>query len=179
MNNDIEKVLYTSEKIQERVNELAREITRDYKGKKVLLVCVLRGAVLFFSDIARAVDLDVRMDFMVVSSYGAGTSTSGEIRIVKDLTQPIEGMNVIIVEDIIDTGRTLKHLKNMLMTRNPESVKICSLLDKPERREVELLGDYVGFTVPNEFVVGYGLDYDEKYRNLPYVGVLKKEVYSN
>lgn len=178
MNNDIMKVLLTGEEIEKRVREIAAEITRDYRGESVLMVGILRGAVVFFSELVKRVDLDLRFDFMVVSSYGSGTDSSGEIRIIKDLSQPIEGMNVIIVEDIIDTGYTLKNLKKLLTTRNPKSLKICSLLDKPSRRKVELEGDYIGFKVPNEFVVGYGLDYNEKYRNLPDICVLKPEIYS-
>ncbi len=178
MNNDVMKVLLTGEEIEKRVREIAAEITRDYRGESVLMVGILRGAVVFFSELVKRVDLDLRFDFMVVSSYGSGTDSSGEIRIIKDLSQPIEGMNVIIVEDIIDTGYTLKNLKKLLTTRNPKSLKICSLLDKPSRRKVELEGDYIGFKVPNEFVVGYGLDYNEKYRNLPDICVLKPEIYS-
>ena len=178
MNNDVMKVLLTGEEIEKRVREIAAEITRDYRGESVLMVGILRGAVVFFSELVKRVDLDLRFDFMVVSSYGSGTDSSGEIRIIKDLSQPIDGMNVIIVEDIIDTGYTLKNLKKLLTTRNPKSLKICSLLDKPSRRKVELEGDYIGFKVPNEFVVGYGLDYNEKYRNLPDICVLKPEIYS-
>ena len=158
MNNDVMKVLLSGKEIEKRVGEIAAQITRDYAGESVLMVGILRGAVVFFSELVKRVDLDLRFDFMVVSSYGSGTDSSGEIRIVKDLSQPIEGMNVIIVEDIIDTGYTLKNLKKLLSTRNPKSLKICSLLDKPSRRKVELEGDYIGFKVPNEFVVGYGLD---------------------
>ena len=178
MNNDVMKVLLSGKEIEKRVGEIAAQITRDYAGESVLMVGILRGAVVFFSELVKRVDLDLRFDFMVVSSYGSGTDSSGEIRIVKDLSQPIEGMNVIIVEDIIDTGYTLKNLKKLLSTRNPKSLKICSLLDKPSRRKVELEGDYIGFKVPNAFVVGYGLDYNEKYRNLPDICVLKPEIYS-
>ena len=178
MNNDVMKVLLSGEEIEKRVSEIAAEITEDYAGESVLMVGILRGAVVFFSELVKRVDLDLRFDFMVVSSYGSGTDSSGEIRIIKDLSQPIEGMNVIIVEDIIDTGYTLKNLKRLLLTRNPKSLKICSLLDKPSRRKVELEGDYIGFKVPNEFVVGYGLDYNEKYRDLPDICVLKPEIYS-
>lgn len=177
MHNDVCKVLITKEEIDRRVTELAAAISKDYKGKSVLMVCVLRGAVLFFADLVRKVDLDVRLDFMAVSSYGARTTTSGEVRIMKDISQPIEGLDVIIVEDIVDSGHTLRYLKNLLLTRNPASVKICAFLDKPERREVEIAADYTGFAVPNEFVVGYGLDYNEKYRNLEEVSVLKPSVY--
>lgn len=175
---DLEKILIDEASIQQRVKEIAAEITRDYAGRSVLMICTLRGAVMFFADLVKYIDLDVRMDFIACSSYGAGTSSSGEVKIVKDISQPIAGLDVIVVEDIIDTGHTLKYLYNMLLNRGPASLKICSLLDKPERREVDLEGDYVGFKVPNEFVVGYGLDYNEKYRNLPMVGVLKPEVYA-
>lgn len=178
MHKDITKILLTKDQIDRRTKELALQITQEYQGQSVLLICILRGAVLFFADLARSIDLDVRLDFMAVSSYGAGTSTSGEVRIVKDVSQPIEGLNVILVEDIIDTGHTLKYLKKLLQNRNPASLKICSLLDKPSRREVDIQGDYVGFAVPNEFVVGYGLDYAERYRNLPDVCILKPEIYS-
>lgn len=178
LDKDIKEVLLSRDEIEKRVKEIAAEITADYRGESVLMVGILRGAVVFFSELVKRVDLDVRFDFMVVSSYGASTDSSGEIRIVKDLSQPIENMNVIIVEDIIDTGYTLKNLKRLLMTRNPKSLKIAALLDKPSRRKVEIEGDYVGFKVPNEFVVGYGLDYNEKYRNLPDICILNPEVYS-
>lgn len=178
MHRDLEKILISKEEIENRVKEMGAQITQDYQGESVLMVGILRGAVVFFSELAKNVDLDVRFDFMVVSSYGSSSTSSGEVRILKDISQPIEGMNVLIVEDIIDTGNTLKNLKKMLLTRNPKSLKIVSLLDKPSRRVVEMEGDYVGFEVPNEFVVGYGLDYDEKYRNLPEIGVLKAEIYT-
>lgn len=178
MHEDLAKILLSKEQIEARVKELGAEISRDYAGESLLMVGILRGAVVFFSELVKNVDLDVRFDFMVVSSYGSGSVTSGEVKIGKDLSQPIEGKNVLIVEDIIDTGHTLKNLKRLLETRNPKSIKIASLLDKPSRREVEIEGDYIGFKVPNEFVVGYGLDYDEKYRNLPDIGVLKPEIYT-
>lgn len=178
MHEDLAKILLSKEQIEARVKELGAEISRDYAGESLLMVGILRGAVVFFSELVKNVDLDVRFDFMVVSSYGSGSVTSGEVKIGKDLSQPIEGKNVLIVEDIIDTGHTLKNLKRLLETRNPKSIKIASLLDKPSRREVEMEGDYIGFKVPNEFVVGYGLDYDEKYRNLPDIGVLKPEIYT-
>ena len=178
MHKDLEKVLITKEQIEKRVKEIGVQITSDFQGESVLMVGILRGAVVFFSELVKNVDLDVRFDFMVVSSYGSSSTSSGEIRIIKDISQPIEGMNVLIIEDIIDTGNTLKNLKKMLLTRNPKSLKIVSLLDKPSRRTVEMEGDYIGFEVPNEFVVGYGLDYAEKYRNLPEIGVLKSEIYT-
>lgn len=176
--DDILKVLLTEEQLKEKCAEMGAQITRDYAGKNLLLVTVLKGAVVYMADLMRCIDLPCAIDFMVVSSYGSSTDSSGEVRIVKDLSQPIEGMNVIIVEDIIDTGYTLKNLMKLLRTRNPKSLKICALLDKPSRRKVELEGDYVGFKVPNEFVVGYGLDYNEKYRNLPDICILKPEIYS-
>lgn len=178
MHNDVQKVLLSGAEIEKKVDEIAAEITRDYAGESVLMVGILRGAVVFFAELVKRIDLDLRFDFMVVSSYGSGTDSSGEVRIVKDLSQPIEGMNVVIVEDIIDTGNTLKNLLKLLRTRNPKSLKICALLDKPSRRKVELEGDYVGFRIPNEFVVGYGLDYNERYRNLPDICILKPEIYS-
>ncbi|MBO8424380.1 MAG: hypoxanthine phosphoribosyltransferase [Firmicutes bacterium] len=178
MHSDVQRILLSGDEIAERVTEIAETITRDYAGESVLMVGILRGAVVFFAELVKKIDLDLRFDFMVVSSYGSSTDSSGEVRIVKDLSQPIEGMNVIIVEDIIDTGYTLKNLMKLLRTRNPKSLKICALLDKPSRRKVELEGDYVGFKVPNEFVVGYGLDYNEKYRNLPDICILKPEIYS-
>ncbi|MBQ4073101.1 MAG: hypoxanthine phosphoribosyltransferase [Clostridia bacterium] len=178
MHEDLAKILISKEDIEKRVKEIGAQITSDYQGESVLMVGILRGAVVFFSELVKNVDLDVRFDFMVVSSYGSGSTSSGEVRIIKDISQPIEGKNVLIIEDIIDTGNTLKNLKRMLLTRNPKSLKIVSLLDKPSRRKVEMEGDYVGFVVPNEFVVGYGLDYDEKYRNLPEIGVLKEEIYT-
>ncbi len=178
MHKDLAKILITKEEIEKRVKEIGAEITRDFAGESVLMVGILRGAVVFFSELVKNVDLDVRFDFMVVSSYGASSTSSGEVRIIKDISQGIEGKNVLIIEDIIDTGNTLKNLKKMLLTRNPKSLKIVSLLDKPSRRVVEMEGDYIGFVVPNEFVVGYGLDYAEKYRNLPEIGVLKEEIYS-
>ena len=178
MHSDVQRILLSGDEIAERVTKIAETITRDYAGESVLMVGILRGAVVFFAELVKKIDLDLRFDFMVVSSYGSSTDSSGEVRIVKDLSQPIEGMNVIIVEDIIDTGYTLKNLMKLLRTRNPKSLKICALLDKPSRRKVELEGDYVGFKVPNEFVVGYGLDYNEKYRNLPDICILKPEIYS-
>lgn len=178
MKNDIEKILVPEVKIKQRVKELAAEIKNDFKDEPLIMVCILRGSCYFFADLTRELDNFVNLEFMSVSSYGAGTTTSGEVRINKDISCPIEGKNVIVVEDIIDTGYTLAYLKRILTERRPKALKICSLLDKPSRREAEIEGDYVGFTVPNKFVVGYGLDYAQSYRNLPYIGVLKKEIYS-
>ena len=173
--NDVERVLISKDELEARVATLGQEITRDYHGKELLMVCILRGSALFFADLVRAIDLPIKLDFMAISSYGAGTKSSGEVRMIKDLSTKIEGMDVIVVEDIIDSGFTIKYLKNLLLQRNPASLKICTLLDKPERREVEIEGDYVGFAIPNEFVIGYGLDYDQKYRNLPEVCIIKPE----
>jgi hypoxanthine phosphoribosyltransferase len=174
---EIEKVLIKRDEIAARLTEVAAEISRDYAGKNVLFVCVLRGAFIFFADLVREVSVNAQVDFIAVSSYGAGAESSGEVKMVKDLTTPIEGKNVIIVEDIVDTGITLKYLKRYLLTKNPASVKICTLLDKPERRKVDLVPEYKLFTVPNEFVIGYGLDYDENYRTLKDVCVLSSCVY--
>ena len=177
MHKDVERILITEQEIKTRIAELAKTLTEDYKGKEVLFVCILRGAVVFFADLVRAVDLEVEFDFMSVSSYGAGASSSGEVRILKDMSNPIEGKHIIIIEDIIDSGRTLYYLVRLLKQRNPASIKVCSFLDKPDRREVPFYGDYVGFSIPNEFVVGYGMDYNEKYRDLPDLCVLKRSIY--
>ena len=178
MKNDIEKILVTKEQIAKRVKELADEINRDFKDEELILVGILRGSCFFMCDLARELEQSVYLEFMSVSSY-SGTQSSGEVRINKDISRPLEGKNVIIVEDIIDTGYTLSYLKRILLERRPKSLKICSLLDKPSRRKTDLKGDYVGFTVPDEFVVGYGLDYNQKYRNFPEIGVLKPEIYAN
>ena len=173
MNKDIDRILISNSEIEKKTKEIAKQITNDYKGEEVLVVGILRGSVLFFAELVKNIELDLMFDFMYVSSYGTGTESSGEVKIVKDINQSIKGKNVLIIEDIIDTGRTLTNLKQILSTRNPKSIKICSLLDKPSRRVVDLEGDYVGFTIPDEFVVGFGLDYNERYRNLPHVCVLK------
>ena len=175
--NVIEEVLFTEEDIKKRVSELAKTISEDYRGKKVLMLCILKGSVIFFSDLVRALDLDCNFDFMVVSSYGNSATTSGQVMILKDLGGSIENMDVIIVEDILDTGTTLGYLKNILMARKPASLKICTFLDKPDRRTNDLKADYSGFVIPDKFVVGYGMDYAELYRNLPYIGVLRPSVY--
>ena len=171
----IEKVLITKEEIEKRTAELAAEISRDYKGKKLIMICVLTGAMVFFADLIRKIEIPLEVDTIVASSYGAGMTTSGSVRISKDIKYDISGKSVILVEDIIDTGVTLKTLNQMLATRAPESLKVCSLLDKPSRRRVDFEGDYVGFKIPDEFVVGYGLDYAEQYRNLPEVCTLNPE----
>lgn len=169
----IKKVLISEADVKRRVKELAAEISKDYAGKTVTLICILSGASVFFADLARELDLDVRFEFMSVSSYGSGTVSSGEVKILKDVNHPIVGQNVIIVEDIIDSGCTLSFLKRVLEQRNPASIKVCTILDKPSRRKVDFKGEYVGFEIPDEFVVGYGLDYDGKYRNLKDVCVLE------
>ncbi len=174
---EIKKVLIERQDIAKRVSELGKQISNDYKGESVTLVCTLRGASIFFADLVREIEGDVVIDFIAVSSYGAGTSSSGEVKMIKDLSEPIKDKNVIIVEDIIDTGVTLCYLKKLLLARSPKSLKVCSLLDKPSRRKVDFEGDYVGFEIENEFVVGYGLDYDEKMRNFKDVCVLAPEVY--
>lgn len=179
MNRDIERILYTQEELQDCADRLARQIEQDYAGKELVCVCILKGGVLFMTDLVRRINLPLEMDFMVASSYGSGTVSSGQVRILKDLDTDVSGKHVLIVEDIVDTGRTLSYLTNYLLsTRQAADVQICTLLNKPERREATNLHvRYVGAQVPNEFVVGYGLDYDEKYRNLPYIGVLKPEIY--
>lgn len=178
MLNDIKEVLITEEKLKETVKSLAQQINRDYAGKDVILVSVLKGAVVFMADIMREIDLKCEIDFMVVSSYGSGVKTSGNVKIIKDIDLPIEGKDVIIIEDILDSGVTLSNLIKMLKERNPNSLEICTLLDKPARRMADVHAKYIGIEVPDAFVVGYGLDFDEKYRNLPFVGVLKPEVYT-
>jgi len=178
MHEDIQKILISEEEIAKRVKELGVQLTEEYKGKELMVVGILKGCMLFLSDLVRAIDLPLTMDFMVVSSYGNATKSSGVVRIIKDLEREIEGKDVLIVEDIVDTGLTLSYLIENLKTRNPNSVKVCSLLDKPERRKVHVDIEYIGFEIPDEFVIGYGLDYAEVYRNLPFVGVPKPEVYS-
>ncbi|MHC1750153.1 MAG: hypoxanthine phosphoribosyltransferase [Cellulosilyticaceae bacterium] len=177
MQNDIEKVLYSEEELAKRIEELGKIITTDYEGKNLLVVGILKGSNIFMSDLVRKINLPIKLDFMMVSSYGNSTESSGVVKIMKDLENNISDQHVLIVEDIIDSGLTLNYLKAMLETRNPQSVKICTLLDKPARRKAPVPVDYVGFEVPDEFIVGYGIDYAEKYRNLPSIGVLKREVY--
>ena len=168
------KVLLTEEEVTRRIGEVAAEISRDYAGRHVHLLCVLKGGVFFTGELAKRLDLSVSLDFMSVSSYGSGTQSSGAVRIIKDLDEPLEGKDVIIVEDIIDSGRTLSYLIEILKKRNPKSIELCTMLDKPERRvKKEVKVKYTCFTIPDEFVVGYGLDYDQKYRNLPYIGVVE------
>ncbi len=177
MLQDVETILLDEDVLANRIHELGEEISKDYAGEEVMLVGILKGASVFLSDLIRKISLPVYIDYMVVSSYGNSAETSGVVRIIKDLEDNIEGKNIIIVEDIIDTGLTLAYLKQNLLSRNPKSIKICTLLDKPARREKEINIDYKGFEVPDEFIIGYGIDYAEKYRNLPFVGLLKREVY--
>lgn len=168
------EVLLSEEAVNERIAQIGAQISKDYEGKNVHLICVLKGGAPFMCELAKRITCQVSFDFMSVSSYGAGTSSSGIVKIVKDLDEPLEGKDVIIVEDIIDSGRTLSHLMDIFKKRNPNSIRLCTLLDKPERRAVKGVDvDYVGFNIPDEFVVGYGLDYDQKYRNLPYIGIVK------
>ncbi|GLB47200.1 hypoxanthine phosphoribosyltransferase [Philodulcilactobacillus myokoensis] len=179
MNNDIEKVLYSKEDIKKTCQKLGQKIAKQYAGKKPLVIGVLKGAIVFMTDLIRNMDIYMDIDFIDVSSYGGGTKSSGNVKLVKDIDTDVKGRNVLFIEDIIDTGRTLKYLKNLLMDRGANSIHVCTLMDKPEGRLVDVKADYVGLKVPNEFVVGYGMDYKEEYRNLPYVGVLKPRVYSN
>lgn len=177
LDDDIAKILVDEATIQRRVCELGAVISQEYAGKDLLLVSVLKGSIIFMSDLVRSITIPHEIDFMATSSYGASTTSSGVVRILKDLNVPIEGRNVVVVEDIIDSGHTLSYLLRLLQERRPASLRIITLLDKPERREVEIHVDWIGFSIPNEFVVGYGLDYNEVYRNLPYIGVLKPSVY--
>ncbi len=167
------KVLIDEEKVDKRIREIAGQISRDYAGKKLHLICVLKGGTFFMCELAKRITVPVSLDFMSVASYGDGTSSSGVVRIVKDLDEPLEGRDVIVVEDIIDSGRTLYYLLDILSRRNPASMRLCTLLDKPDRRVMDVKVDYTGFEIPDKFVVGYGLDYAQKYRNLPYIGVVE------
>lgn len=166
------KTMLSEDQVNQRIKELADQISKDYEGKSIHLICILKGSVFFCCDLAKRITVPVILDFMSVSSYGNETVSSGRVRILKDLDESIQGKHVIIIEDIIDSGRTLAYLKDLLASRTPESLSICTLLDKPDRRETDVDVEYVGFVIPDEFVVGYGLDYDQKYRNLPYVGVV-------
>ena len=178
MLNDIEKVLLSEEDLSNIVKRLGAEITEDYKDKNLLLVSVLKGSIIFMADLMREIKIPCAIDFMAVSSYGSGTKTSGVVRIIKDLdTENLEGIDLLIVEDILDSGVTLEYLMKFLSARNPNSIRICTLLDKPERRKANVKANYAGAQIPDAFVVGYGLDYDEKYRNLSFVGALKPSVY--
>ncbi len=175
--SDLSEILITQEQIKSAVQKLGERVTEDYQGKNPLLICILKGSSIFFTDLIREINLPLEIDFMAISSYGANT-TSGEVRLVKDLDRSIEGRNVIIVEDIVDSGKTLAYLKRILCNRGAESIRIVSLLDKPSRRTVPLKVDYSAFEIPDAFVVGYGLDFNEKYRNLPVIGVLDEKIYS-
>lgn len=178
MDNDIEKILLTEEQISAKVSEIGSQISKDYEGKKLILISVLKGAVVFMADLMRAITIPCTIDFMAVSSYGGGTSSSGTVKILKDIDANLDGYDVLIVEDILDSGRTLSYLSNYLKGRGAKSIRIATFLDKPERRTTNIKADYSCFNVPNEFVVGYGLDFDQIYRNLPYVGVLKPHIYN-
>ncbi|MDI6600278.1 MAG: hypoxanthine phosphoribosyltransferase [Thermoanaerobacteraceae bacterium] len=177
MHGDIETILVTEEEIKAKVKELGQKITEDYKDKNLMLLCILKGAMMFLADLSRAIDIPLSIDFMAVSSYGLSTTSSGVVRIIKDLDYSIEGKDILIVEDVVDSGLTLSYLRKVLIDRNPASLAICSLLDKPKKRRVEVPIDYTGFVIDDLFVVGYGLDFAEKYRNLPYIGILKPEIY--
>ena len=179
MLDKVEKVLIDEETLRKRVQELGKQITDDYRGKDLIVICILKGAILFTSDLVKEIKVPMAIDFMAVSSYGTSTKSSGVVRILKDLDVEIEGKDVLIVEDIIDSGLTLNYLVENLQTRKPASIKICCCLDKPERRKAPVKVDYVGFNIPDEFVIGYGLDYAEKFRNLPFIGVLSKDAYQN
>ena len=167
------RVMITEEELDKRIRELGSQISADYEGESIFLVCILKGAAMFACELAKRITVPVTMDFMATSSYGSGTVSSGEVKIKKDLDLPMEGRNVLIVEDIIDSGNTLNFLSQLFRDRNAKSVKMCTMLDKPDRREADVDVDYTGFTIPDEFVVGFGLDYDQKYRNLPYIGVVE------
>ena len=178
MEQDMQEILFTREEVTARIRDLAAQITRDYQGKSPAVIGILRGSFIFMVDLVRELNLPLTLDFMSASSYGSGTVSSGLVDIKLDTSEPITGRDVLLVEDILDSGLTLNFVKERLLSMEPASLKICTLLDKPERRRVDIYADYIGFTIPNEFVVGYGLDYKEFYRNLPFVGVLKPEVYS-
>ena len=177
MKNDIREVYFTEQQLAEKVAELGARITEDYRDKNPLIVSVLKGSSVFMADLTRKIDTPCNIDFMVVSSYGKGTKTSGEVQIIKDIEQPIDGRDLLIVEDILDSGVTLSYLMQILLARGANSIRLCTLLSKPARHKVKVPIDYLGFEIPDEFVVGYGLDYAEKYRNLPYIGILKPAVY--
>ncbi|MEJ2747367.1 MAG: hypoxanthine phosphoribosyltransferase [Anaerolineae bacterium] len=177
---NVDYTLIDETQLQTRIQEIAEQITADYVGEEdLLLICVLKGGYMFLADLSRALKRPHTLDFMGVSSYGAGTESSGAVQIIMDLKQPINGRNVLIVEDIIDSGHTLDYMRRTLLARNPASLRICSLLNKPSRREIDVPVEYIGFDIPDEFVVGYGLDFDELYRNLPFIAVLKPEVFAH
>ncbi len=179
LDDDVLHVLISEQDIKEKVQEIGKRISEDYKdSKNLMLVTVLKGAVVFLADLMREITVPNEIDFMVVSSYGSGVKSSGVVKIVKDLDVPLAGKDILIIEDILDSGMTLSYIKEILQGREPKSIRIATLMDKPDRRKVDIKADYTGFTIPDDFVIGYGLDYDEKYRNLPYIGVLKPEIYS-
>lgn len=178
MHKDIESVLFSEKEIENIVNILANQIEKDYNNKDFIMVGLLKGSVAFMADLMKKINLDFSIDFMVVSSYGGGTQSTGRVNVLKDISQSVEGMEILIVEDIIDSGNTLNFIKKYLTVKGAKSIKLCTLFDKPDRRTADITVDYVGMKIPDVFIVGYGLDYDEKYRNLPYVGVLKPSVYS-
>ena len=169
------RVLLSEEEVDAKIKQIGEQISKDYAGRQVHLVCVLKGGSFFMCELAKRITVPMSLDFMSVSSYGSETKSSGVVRIVKDLDEPLKGKNVIVIEDIVDSGRTLSYLLDMLKDRGPESLRLCTLLDKPERRVVDVNVDYTGFQIPDKFVVGYGLDYDQRYRNLPYIGVVEFE----
>ncbi|MFZ7121646.1 MAG: hypoxanthine phosphoribosyltransferase [Eubacteriaceae bacterium] len=177
MISDIKEVLIDELTLHNRIKELGDEISGDYKGKNPLVICILKGAVLFMSDLVKRIETFIEMDFMAISSYGNSTKSSGEVRIIKDLDKSVEGREVLIVEDIVDSGLTLSYISRLLKERNAKRIKVCTLLDKPTRRIADVKIDYIGFEAPDEFVVGYGLDFAEKYRNLPFIGVLEEVIY--
>lgn len=179
LTDDVARVLISEESIQKRVRELGAQVSADYRDQDLLLLCILKGGIVFLTDLMRHIEIPHGIEFMAISSYGAATESSGIVRIVMDLETSILDRNVLIVEDIVDTGNTLAYVKSMLHTRGPRSLRVCTLLSKPERREVQVELDYVGFDIPNEFVVGYGLDYNERYRNLRFIGVLKPQLYQS
>lgn len=172
--NDKISVLIAEEDVDKKIREIAEKISKDYEGKTVTLICILKGSVFFTCELAKRITIPVKLDFMSVSSYGAGTESSGRVKIIKDLDDSVEGKDIVVIEDIIDSGRTLSHLMTLLSSRKPNSIKLCTLLDKPDRRVVPVDVDYTGFNIPDKFVVGYGLDYDQNYRNLPYIGVIEQ-----
>lgn len=172
--NDKIGVLIAEEEVDKKIREIAEKISKDYEGKTVTLICILKGSVFFTCELAKRITIPVKLDFMSVSSYGAGTESSGRVKIIKDLDDSVEGKDIIVIEDIIDSGRTLHYLMTLLASRKPNSIKLCTLLDKPDRRVVPVDVDYTGFNIPDKFVVGYGLDYDQNYRNLPYIGVIEQ-----
>ena len=179
MKEDIKEIYFSAEELAEIVKNLGKQISEDYKDKNLLLVSILKGSVIFMADLMRAITIPCRIDFMSVSSYGSGTKTSGVVKIQKDLDINLEGYDLLIVEDILDSGITLSYLKKVLADRNAASIRVCTLLDKPGNRQADISADYVGKVIPDEFVIGYGLDYNEKYRNLPFVGVLARRVYAD